>query len=77
MATEKDNKKFVETPSPDDVKSMFPKCRTCLHYLGVIRCKAFAAIPDEILFNEVEHDKVRPDQMGEYVYTKVLSTKPQ
>lgn len=61
--------KFVETPTMKEVLNMFSKCEDCVHYMGVLKCKAFDAIPDEIFLNKVEHDKVRNDQKGDYVFT--------
>jgi hypothetical protein len=49
-----------------------PKCLACLWYNDAapgLTCKAYPqGIPDEILTTEVDHDAVRPDQEGEYVY---------
>ncbi len=49
-----------------------PKCLLCVWCTEVspdITCLAFPrGIPDEILGGEVDHDAVRPDQEGEYVY---------
>lgn len=45
-----------------------PKCCTCEHYLKHLSCKAFDSIPDNIVFNRIEHDKVIDNQQGEYIY---------
>lgn len=65
------NTKFHETPTSKAVDNMFPKCRTCVHYKSLLTCAAFDVIPDDIILNEVEHNKVRKDQKGDFVYVKV------
>ena len=59
-----------------------PNCfkRECKHFLGVsqpdgtelterVVCKAFPdGIPAEIAFGDNLHDRVRDDQVGDYVY---------
>lgn len=38
----------------------------------VFACKAFPEeIPEEIVLGQIRHDKVLPDQVGEYVFEKI------
>jgi hypothetical protein len=47
----------------------FSRCTTCRYYLEDGRCKAFPnGIPKEILFDNKEHNEVREDQEGGYVF---------
>ena len=48
-----------------------PKCCSCKHYLKHLSCEAFDIIPDNIVFNEIEHNKVIDGQKGEYVFETV------
>lgn len=48
-----------------------PKCFDCIHFNQIkLTCKAFPdQIPYEILEGD-DHDQVRNDQIGDYVYKK-------
>lgn len=46
-------------------------CNSCIHKENGLKCKAFDVIPDDILFNKVEHNKVMESQKGDFVYTKI------
>lgn len=48
-----------------------PKCCGCKHYLKHLSCKAFDIIPDNIVFNEIEHSVVIDGQKGDFVYASV------
>lgn len=45
------------------------KCSTCKHYIKGFKCKAYALIPEDIFNETVEHDKVRSDQEGNFIFT--------
>lgn len=61
-----------------------PNChkRNCKHFLGVdqpdgtemterVICEAFPnGIPEEIAYGSNKHEKMHPDQEGDFVYTK-------
>ena len=40
------------------------QCLTCVHYLGVHKCKAFDDIPDEILQGLFDHTEPYEDDNG-------------
>lgn len=45
-------------------------CGNCENYLELLRCKAFPDrnIPDEILLGDDNHDKIHPEQTGDFVF---------
>ncbi|MCZ2101118.1 MAG: hypothetical protein LC107_06230 [Chitinophagales bacterium] len=45
-----------------------PKCNICKHHISGLKCKAFDRIPNDIVFDREEHNKVQPDQKGQYVF---------
>ena len=46
-----------------------PQCVSCKHYQDNYRCPAFPdRIPDEILFDEVWHEKPYPGQKGDLLF---------
>lgn len=47
------------------------KCDSCKWSMGNYTCYAYPKdIPNEIYFNLKEHDKVLPDQEGDFIYEK-------
>lgn len=44
------------------------QCDRCKHLL-MFGCKAFEDIPEEILSNEVKHDRVKKGQKGKFIFT--------
>lgn len=45
-----------------------PKCETCKHKILGAGCSAFSEIPDEIYYNDVEHDKIIDGQKGDFIF---------
>ncbi|MCZ2101119.1 MAG: hypothetical protein LC107_06235 [Chitinophagales bacterium] len=58
----------------EQIRSFFPDCNRCKHYLGNAKCKAYDDIPDEIITNN-SHKEVRPDQKGQYVFEEKVKSK--
>lgn len=56
--------------------TIFPQCFRCEHFdentaedEKRYTCPAFPdGIPDEILFNDFEHDKIHPEQRGDILF---------
>ena len=46
------------------------RCEMCAHYFGDNACEAYKVIPNEIWNEDVYHDSIRSDQIGEFIYTK-------
>lgn len=46
------------------------RCEMCIHYFGDNACEAYKVIPNAIWNEEIYHDSVRDDQIGEFIYTK-------
>ena len=48
------------------------KCLNCNYYFGDGKCEAFPdGIPDKILDNSVEHNKVMEEQIGDYIFEPI------
>jgi hypothetical protein len=47
-----------------------PKCEMCKHKILGGGCSAFTEIPDEIYYNEIEHDKKIEGQKGDFIFEK-------
>ena len=45
-------------------------CNSCIHHIKGIKCKAFAVIPDAIIFGTDNHSKPLENQANEFVYQK-------
>lgn len=50
-------------------------CNNCTHHIKGIKCKAFAIIPDEIIFGKNDHSKPLADQGNELVYQQIGGKK--
>ena len=46
------------------------RCEMCIHYFGDNACEAYKVIPNAIWNEEIYHDSVRDDQIGEFIYKK-------
>ena len=46
------------------------RCEMCIHYFGDNACEAYKVIPNAIWDEEIYHDSVRDDQIGEFIYKK-------
>ncbi|MDP2849169.1 MAG: hypothetical protein Q8O35_13415 [Humidesulfovibrio sp.] len=60
----------IITPEEALKELVLPKCNECRHFDAQGDCPAWpGGVPDDIAFNEVEHDHVFPGQVGKYVFT--------
>ena len=50
------------------------RCEMCDHYLGDNACEAYKVIPSKIWNENIYHDSVREDQIGDFVYTKNITS---
>jgi hypothetical protein len=48
-----------------------PVCNNCKNYIKGLECKAFARIPDEILFNANNHNKPLKDQANDIIFEPI------
>ena len=56
----------------DDYVGEFSQCGYCKNHIDGLKCKAFDIIPDEIFFNELDHDKIIEGQKGDFVFESKL-----
>ena len=59
---------FVEEPSKEEIKRMFPICNNCKNHIGDLKCKAFNIIPNEILFGKNDHSKPLKGQENDIIF---------
>ena len=46
------------------------RCEMCDHFFGDNACEAYKVIPEVIWNEDVYHESVRSDQIGEFIYKK-------
>ena len=49
------------------------RCEMCDHYLGDNACEAYKVIPSKIWNENIYHDSVREDQIGDFIYKKNIT----
>ena len=63
--SEKNPKRFVDKAENLE----YSQCLDCRYWFNKGKCNAFPkGIPDEILKNEFIHDKIHPNQKGDFIY---------
>ena len=50
------------------------RCEMCDHYLGDNACEAYKVIPSKIWNENIYHDSVREDQIGDFIYKKNITS---
>ena len=49
------------------------RCEMCDHYLGDNACEVYKVIPSKIWNENIYHDSVREDQIGDFIYKKNIT----
>ena len=49
------------------------RCEMCGHYLGDNACEAYKMIPSKIWNENIYHDSIRKDQIGDFIFKKNIT----